>query len=146
MPEIPSHDPNKDTTPEQPVFSQRVIEFVEQTAVYEGGATRDVIQSGVLTNTIAGGGIVLRSRIIDTSPDEDRSRIAYSLDVTYPGGCSDTIDIHEGGDFTYIFGGDGGGIFDDLDEAESEAITIAFFLRYNLDYYVQHPELWKPER
>lgn len=132
-------------SPESLAPHRRVIDFVQQTAVFEGGGTRDVVKSGVLTNMIAGGGLVLRSKIIDTSPELDMSEITHSIEVAYPGGCTDSIDIDEDSNFTYIFGGDGGGMFSDLDEQERDATTSSFFIRYNLDYYAQHPELWRPE-
>lgn len=131
-------------SPEVPTPEQKVINFVDQTAVFEGGQTRDIVKAGVLTNMLAGNGLVLRSRIIDTSPRIDGSRISRSVEVGYPGGCSDSIDIDESNKFSYTFG-ENGGVFEDLDTEERGATVTAFFIRYNLDYYAQHPELWRPE-
>lgn len=132
-------------SPEIVSSEQRVIKFVEQTAVFGGGHTPDIISAGVITDMIAGHGLVLRSRLIDSSELGDESQSIRSVEAIYPGGLTECIDIHESGESLYVFGGEGGGLFDDLDVKEREALVTSFFIRHNLDYYAQHPELWRPE-
>jgi len=130
-------------SPEVLMPEQRIIDFVNQTAVFKGGETIDVVKAGVLTNILAGGGLVLRSRLIDTSQKMDGGQLTRTIEAVFPGGCSDFVEIDEIKRFTYGFGEDG--TFEDLDDQEREATVTAFFIRYNLDYYAQHPELWRPE-
>ena len=131
-------------TPEVISSEQRIIDFVKRVARFDDGETRDIAKSAVLTNMEGLPGVVLRAQITGEELDGRTYEPMYILRVVYPDGCTDAMDVEEGGRLTYEFGHDSG-TYEDLDDDERNATVTSFFIRYRLDEYTDQPELWRPE-
>lgn len=119
---------------------QRVIAFVKRVAVHEGGLTTDVISQADLTGYVPGlEGVILHAQIICL----DSGQVLYLIQAVHPGGYVEEAAANEDGspaDYTF---GEEGTFLADLDDKKHDALTASFFMRYELDYYVEHPELWQ---
>jgi len=131
--------------PEQKTPEQRVIDFVKKLAVFEGNETDDVVRGAVLTESPVPGAILSVREIRSELPyDGVSSGRIFSIRVTLTENVQESVAADEpSGEnpVTYVFG-DSGQFNYEFTPAERESLINSFFLRYGLEFYGNHPELW----